>query len=122
MRRGRHPYLSATYINGYVKDQPLRNCTKSEVHTQIEKMWNTMGRKALKHNTYEVSQGNPSIQGRWHDNLWSKYPKHEIEKRRPKPEFKLDFYPDKPAPRKVMKKHDLSHVVSKKYPIHHHKA
>ena len=25
MKRGAHPFMSSTYINGYVKDQPLRN-------------------------------------------------------------------------------------------------
>jgi len=25
LKRGNHPYMSSTYINGYVKDQPLRN-------------------------------------------------------------------------------------------------
>lgn len=25
MRRNHHPYMSSTYINGYVKDQPLRS-------------------------------------------------------------------------------------------------
>lgn len=25
MRRNHHPYMSSTYVNGYVKDQPLRS-------------------------------------------------------------------------------------------------
>ena len=25
MKRNHHPYMSSTYINGYVKDQPLRS-------------------------------------------------------------------------------------------------
>ena len=25
MRRNTHPYISSTYINGYIKEQPLRN-------------------------------------------------------------------------------------------------
>ena len=25
MKRGAHPYISSTFINGYVKDIPLRN-------------------------------------------------------------------------------------------------
>jgi large subunit ribosomal protein L43 len=31
MRRNHHPYISSTYINGYVKDQPLRNMKDEEV-------------------------------------------------------------------------------------------
>lgn len=31
LKRGHHPYMSSTYINGYVKDQPLRNHSDEEV-------------------------------------------------------------------------------------------
>ena len=31
LKRGHHPYMSSTYINGYVKDQPLRNNSDEEV-------------------------------------------------------------------------------------------
>ena len=31
MKRNFHPYMSSTYINGYVKDQPLRNYTSEEI-------------------------------------------------------------------------------------------
>jgi len=31
MRRGHHPYMSSTYLNGYVKDQPLLNMENEEV-------------------------------------------------------------------------------------------
>lgn len=31
MRRGHHPYMSSTYVNGYVKDQPLRNMEIDQV-------------------------------------------------------------------------------------------
>ena len=57
MRRGRHPYISSTYINGYVKDQSLRNYTQDEVLEEFDKMYSGMGRKSLKHATYEVSKG-----------------------------------------------------------------
>ena len=33
MKRNGHPYMSSTFINGYVKDQPLRNLTSAEVLT-----------------------------------------------------------------------------------------
>ena len=29
--RNHHPYMSSTYMNGYVKDQPLRNMLDEEV-------------------------------------------------------------------------------------------
>ena len=37
MRRNHHPYISATYINGYVRDIPLRNLDESEVIEWVER-------------------------------------------------------------------------------------
>ena len=31
MRRGKHPYLSSTYLNGFVKDLPLRNMKEEDI-------------------------------------------------------------------------------------------
>ena len=31
MKRNKHPYLSCSYINGFVKDVPLRNMDEDEV-------------------------------------------------------------------------------------------
>jgi hypothetical protein len=31
LKRGNHPYMSSTYLNGYVKDQPLRNFENTDV-------------------------------------------------------------------------------------------
>ena len=30
LRRGHHPYMSSTFINGYVKDTPLRNVDSAQ--------------------------------------------------------------------------------------------
>ena len=49
MRRNFHPYMSSTYINGFVKDQPLRNMTCKEVIAWFEKVNREFGRMALKH-------------------------------------------------------------------------
>ncbi len=38
MKRGYHPYVSATYVNGYVKDIPLRN----EEGSSVESVMNTL--------------------------------------------------------------------------------
>ena len=37
MKRNHHPYISATYINGYVKDTPLRNLPEEEVLGYLKK-------------------------------------------------------------------------------------
>lgn len=36
-----------------------------------------------------------SIQGRWTDNMWAKYPLHEMEERDPLPEYIYDLEPFK---------------------------
>lgn len=35
MRRSHHPYMSATYINGYIKDIPLKNLSLDETLSKI---------------------------------------------------------------------------------------
>lgn len=38
MRRNHHPYMSSTYINGYNKEQSLRNMDATEVVSWLEKV------------------------------------------------------------------------------------
>jgi large subunit ribosomal protein L43 len=63
MKRGHHPYMSSTYINGYVKDQPLRNMEDNQVMDEFVKFNNAHGRKALQHNSVKVVGYKKSIQG-----------------------------------------------------------
>ena len=49
MRRNHHPYVSATYINGYVRDIPLRNLDETEVLEWVERSNMQFGRKPLRH-------------------------------------------------------------------------
>ena len=81
LKRGAHPYISTTYINGYVKDQPLRNIESESVMQEFVKFNNSMGRKPLRHNEPKVmtSKVGKSIQGVWTDNMWGNYPKHLME-------------------------------------------
>ena len=53
MKRNAHPYMSSTYINGYVKDQSLRNMNADEVLNWFNKVGKQFGRKPLKHNGRE---------------------------------------------------------------------
>jgi hypothetical protein len=66
MRRGKHPYLSSTFINGYIKDQPLLNMNEEEIHDEFVKFNNAFGRSALEHNAHKVATSSKSIQGEWH--------------------------------------------------------
>ena len=80
MRRNFHPYMSSTYINGFVKDQPLRNMTCKEVIEWFQKVNREFGRMALKHGgDKNLTNEKPSIQGKWRSDLWSQYPKHLLE-------------------------------------------
>lgn len=40
-RRGTHPYITATYINGYIKDQPLRNFEPNEIFDAFQRVRNS---------------------------------------------------------------------------------
>ena len=78
MRRSHHPYMSATYINGYCKDIPLRNLSLDQTLSQIDLINNQFGRRALSHaENKTISNGQKSIQGKWvNDDRWVNYPKH----------------------------------------------
>ena len=112
--------MSATYINGFVKDQSLRNFEDDEIMTQFNVLWNSLGRRALKHNTLEVSNEIKSIQGKWTDSLWNKYPKHEMEIKQDPPEFK-EFEPAKKTVDKLkVKVHQTTKVLRTKPSIQTH--
>lgn len=36
MKKGSHPYMACTYINGYVKNVPFRNVKMPEIFEQLE--------------------------------------------------------------------------------------
>ena len=57
MRRNYHPYISSTYINGYVKDQSLKNMKEDEIMEWFTKVNSEFGRRPLKHNSIKVVSG-----------------------------------------------------------------
>ena len=72
MKRNSHPYMSSTYINGYVKDQPLRNKTSAEVLLWFHKVNKEFGKRSAKHNGDEnLTDSRESIQGKWHETMWN---------------------------------------------------
>ena len=80
MRRNHHPYMASTYVNGYVKEQPLRNMALDQIMHYMTKVSQEYGRKPLKHNNGNViMQETKSVQGQWQDNMWNHYPKHFME-------------------------------------------
>jgi large subunit ribosomal protein L43 len=71
MRRNYHPYISSSYINGYVKDQSLKNMNEEEIIGWLKKVNSEFGRRPLKHNSVKVVAEHKSIQGEWTDTLWN---------------------------------------------------
>jgi len=78
VQRGIHPTLSSTYINGYLKEQPLRNLKSNEVLDEFFRARNScknliqaivnlifqiVGRKHLPHSGKRVYGNVKSIQG-----------------------------------------------------------
>jgi len=61
MKRNYHPYMSSTYINGYVKDQSLKNMSADEIVEWMSKVNSEYGRGPLKHNSVKVTTENKSI-------------------------------------------------------------
>lgn len=62
---GRHPNLTAHFLNGTVRTVGLRNATPQEVLRQAGYLRSSTGRKtSLQVKQRQVSR-NPSIQGRW---------------------------------------------------------
>ena len=54
MKRGHHPSMQSVYINGYIKDQPLRNMDEIAVEHEFKKFNDAFGRRALGHNMKKV--------------------------------------------------------------------
>lgn len=47
LRRGTHPFITSTYINGYIKDIPLRNYDAKEIHEAFFRARNSCKLKIL---------------------------------------------------------------------------
>ena len=49
MKRNHHPYLESVYLNGYVKEQSLRNMGPDDVVEWLEKVNKEFGRRPVSH-------------------------------------------------------------------------
>ena len=61
MKRNQHPYVSASYVNGYVKDIPLRGINEEEVLDYMTKATQQFGRAPLDHNDQKVQPNGTSV-------------------------------------------------------------
>uniref|UniRef100_A0A7S3MX02 Large ribosomal subunit protein mL43 n=1 Tax=Strombidium inclinatum TaxID=197538 RepID=A0A7S3MX02_9SPIT len=122
LKRGRHPYISQTYINGYVKEVPLRMKNKEDCFKHITMANEEFGRRPMDHNQHRVL-GNPSIQiqGGWNTNedRWQNYPKHLMEA---KPSPPVSYFEPKPLKEVRDKKKNSDYFTKfmrKKFPLDH---
>ena len=116
MKRNAHPYMSSTYINGYVKDQSLRNMNADEVLNWFNKVGKQFGRKPLKHNGREnLTIQKESVQGKWTNTMWNQYPKHLMEPKIIIPSVFVPLDEKKPIYKKKVKEHRNTYVIRRQY-------
>ena len=71
VKRGKHPYMSSTFINGFVKETPLRNKNQYQTVDHFESVNKEFGRKPLRHTDKKVIGSTKSSQGGWvNDDKW----------------------------------------------------
>lgn len=117
MRRNHHPYMSSTYINGYNKEQSLRNMNSAEVVEWLAKVNKEYGRRALRHNSAKVQTERKSIQGEWNETMWNQYPKHMMDTIKKPEGIQIDPLPLRPKMDKRVRPHRQTVVARKKYPL-----
>lgn len=78
LRRGRHPFITAIFANGWEKDISLRNMKQDDVLDVLNHIKSNIGRISLPHAGHKVTSFNKSIQGKWESNMWNTYPKHDV--------------------------------------------
>ena len=61
LKRGAHPYMSSTYINGYVKDTPLRNLDLANTMRHLDQVNSEFGRRPISHHQERVKTSHASI-------------------------------------------------------------
>jgi large subunit ribosomal protein L43 len=80
IKRNHHPFVTGAYINGYLKDMPLRSYKEEEVIETLNSLRNQLGRRAFKVSGTRVYQPVQSVQGQWMPNMFNTFPKAELEK------------------------------------------
>ena len=115
LRRNYHPYLASTFINGYVKEQSLKNMTADEIIFWFNKVNKEFGRRPIKHNGKELlTKGKVSVQGQWHETMWNQYPKHLMEPEIHIPSEEFKALPPRPVKEKALRPNRLTKIISRK--------
>ena len=75
IKRNHHPFITGSYINGYLKDMPLRSLKEEEVMTTFNRLRNQLGRQSYTASGTRVYHPVKSVQGKWMPNMFNTYPK-----------------------------------------------
>lgn len=75
IKRNHHPFVTGAYINGYLKDIPLRSIPPEDVVTVFQRLRNQLGRKSYEASGPRVYHPIKSVQGKWMPNMFNTYPR-----------------------------------------------
>uniref|UniRef100_A0A7S3FXT2 Uncharacterized protein n=1 Tax=Strombidium rassoulzadegani TaxID=1082188 RepID=A0A7S3FXT2_9SPIT len=120
MRRGHHPYMSTTFINGFVKDIPLRNAAMDHALSHMQQVNQEFGRYGMKHNQKRVIGAAKSLQGGWrNDDMWNNYPQHLQEAQREQTMTYFEPLPMKSLEMKSKRRQPdyFTRMAKKRYPL-----
>lgn len=79
LKRNHHPFVTGAYLNGYLKDLPLRSVPPEEVLAAFQRLRNQLGRKSYEASGPRVYHPVKSVQGRWMPNMFNTFPRAELE-------------------------------------------
>ena len=116
LKRNFHPYLASTYINGYVKEQSLRNMSSDEVLFWFNKVNKEFGKRPMKHNGKEMlTQGKQSVQGKWHETMWNQFPRHLMEPKIEIPSVEWEPLPMRPIMEKKVRPNRATRMIRRNF-------
>lgn len=78
LKRNHHPFVTGAYINGYLKDIPLRSLQPEAILDVVKSLRNQLGRKSLSASGTRTYHPIHSVQGKWMPNMFNSYPRAEL--------------------------------------------
>ena len=75
VKRNHHPFVTGAYLNGYLKDIPLRSIPETDVIEVFQSLRNQLGRKPYEASGPRVYHPIKSIQGKWMPNMFNTFPR-----------------------------------------------
>lgn len=103
VKRNYHPFVTGAYINGYLKDIPLRSLEPEEILTSVNKLRNQFGRKSMAASGPRIYHPIRSVQGKWMPNMFNTYPRAEMETMHHIPRPQMEFVEKQIIDRRFLK-------------------